>query len=66
MIGRYDLVKESSSDWMNQLLYAENAGIVGDLYNYGKNISNVKLEDVKKMARNAADKYSFFALIPQN
>ncbi len=65
MIGRYQLVKESSEGWMTQLLYAENIGDVKELYNFEKNVKEIKLDDVKQMAKNAANKYSFFALVPE-
>ncbi len=63
LIGNYMVSSEDSREHMNALLYAEINGDVGQIYNFPKNVSSVKLRDVKKLA--SLKKYSFFALIPE-
>ena len=47
---------------VNLLLY-EMDGNANEFYNFAKNITEVKLKDVKSLAK--IDKYSFFALVPE-
>lgn len=65
LIGNNKISMEDSQEQMVNLLYNEVALKAEELYDFEKNISNVKLEDVKQIAKNAFEKYSFFALIPE-
>ena len=47
---------------MVNLLSHELVGDAGEFYDFEKNISNVKLEDVKNLA--TIKNYSLFALVP--
>jgi predicted Zn-dependent peptidase len=40
-------------------------GDAKEFYNFEKDVSKVKLEDVKKLALDAKNNYSFFALVPK-
>ena len=48
---------------MMELLTAEINGKAEELYEYEKNIRNVKIADVKELAK--IKNYSFFALVPE-
>jgi len=62
LIGHYQISMEDSVDQMTRLLQHEINGNVKDFYDYEKKIKNVKLKDVKDLAK--IKDYSFFALIP--
>ncbi len=64
LIGNYQISMEDSSTQMEGLLVSEIHGNAEDFYDFEKNISAVKLADVKKLAKKAAEKHSFFALVP--
>ena len=66
MIGNYYIEMEDSQDQMIQLIFSEVDGDVRDFYEYEKRIREVGLEDVKELAKKAKEKFSFFALIPEN
>jgi len=63
LIGNNKINKEDSQGQVLELLYSEVFGNAKESYEYEKNIRNVKLSDVKKIAD--FKKYSIFALIPQ-
>jgi len=63
IIGNYNISMEDSQSQMASLLANEISGKAEEFYEFEKNILDVKLEDVKKMA-NIKD-YSFFALVPE-
>ncbi len=63
MIGNYQISMEDSQMQMVNLVYYEVNGKAEDFYNYEKNINDVKLDDVKKLAK--IKNYSFFALVPE-
>lgn len=63
IIGNYQISMEDSQDQMINLLGHEINGNAEDFYNFEKNISEVKLEDVKDLAK--IKEYSFFALVPE-
>ena len=65
LIGNYKISMEDSQNQMVNLLLSETAGDVKEFYEYEKNISEVKLKDVKDLAKKATEKYSFFALVPK-
>ncbi len=63
IIGNHQLSREDSQSQMVSLLYSEVDGNAEDFYNFEKNIRQVKLEDVKNLAK--LKNYSFFALVPE-
>jgi len=63
LIGNYHISMEDSQSQMIELLLYEICGNAKEFYEFEKNISEVKLEDVKKMAK--MKKYSFLALMPE-
>jgi predicted Zn-dependent peptidase len=63
IIGNHQISMEDSQDQMVSLLSWEINGNAEDFYNFEKNISKVKLEDVKELAK--IKDYSFFALVPE-
>jgi predicted Zn-dependent peptidase len=65
IIGNYDISMEDSETQMDNLIFAEANGDAKRFYDFQKNIAKVKLKDVKELARKAAKKYSFFALVPE-
>jgi len=64
MVGNYYIGMEDSQTQMINLLYSEVDGDASEFYEFGRNIKNVKLEDVREFAKKAKEKYSFFALVP--
>jgi len=65
MIGNYQISMENSQSQMINLLLHEIEGDAEEFYEFEKNILDVKLDDVKKLAGSVKEKYSFFALIPE-
>ncbi len=66
LIGQHQISMEDSSSQMMDLLASEIHTKAEDFYDFEKNISEVKLEDVKEMASNVKEgNYSFFALVPE-
>ena len=65
IIGNYQISTEDSQHQMVNLLLHEINGNAKDFYNFEKNILNVKLKDVKELAKKPIRKHSFFALIPK-
>lgn len=63
LIGQYLISMEDSVDQMTKLLVSEINGNIKDFYNYDKMVKNVKLKDVKDLAK--IKDYSFFALVPE-
>ncbi|MCK5149753.1 insulinase family protein [Candidatus Pacearchaeota archaeon] len=63
LIGNYHISMEDSQTQMINLLVSEIHGNAEEFYEFEKNISEVKLKDVKDLA-NIKD-YSFFALVPE-
>lgn len=66
LIGNYQISMEDSQIQMVGLLLSEIDGNAKEFYEFEKNIKKVKLNDVKNMAKKAAEEYSFFALIPED
>jgi len=64
MISNYHISMEESQMQMVNLLYSEVHGDAKNFYEYEKNISEVKLEDVRELAAKVKEGYSFFALVP--
>ena len=63
LIGNYQIEMEDSQTQMVHLIHHEVNGNAKDFFDFEKKISEVKLEDVKKLAK--IKDYSFFALIPE-
>jgi len=63
IIGNYRISMEDSQTQMINLLMHEIDGNARDFYMFEKKIRNVKLKDVKDLAK--IKKYSFFALVPE-
>ena len=66
LIGNYRISMEDSQLQMISLLSHEIDGNAEEFYKFEENIKKVKLEDVKELAKNAKEKYSFFALVPED
>ena len=66
IIGNHKISIENSQNQMVNLLYSEVNAKAEVFYDFEENISKVKLEDVKSLAKKAIEKYSFFALIPES
>lgn len=65
LIGNYYISMEDSQMQMVSLLASEIQGNAEKFYDFEKKISQVKLDDVKKLASNVKKDYSFFALVPE-
>ena len=65
LIGNYQISMEDSQTQMMNLLVSEIQGDAKDFYEYEKDISKVKLKDVKELAKKAIREHSFFALVPK-
>ena len=65
LIGNYQISMEDSQAQMVNLLVSEIQGDAKFFYEYEKNISKVKLGDVKELAKKAIKEHSFFTLIPK-
>ena len=66
LIGNHQIGMEESQDQMIGLMYCELSKNAKELYEFEKNIKDVKLKDVKEMASNIKEgNYSFFALVPE-
>ena len=63
LIGNYYISMEDSQIQMVNLLSYEIEGNAKKFYEFEKNIKDVKLEDVKNLAK--LKNYSFFALVPE-
>ena len=63
LIGNYQIYMEDSQIQLVNLLLYEMDGNAKEFYNFVKNISDVKLEDVKELAK--IKNYSFFVLVPE-
>ena len=65
IIGNYHISMEDSQSQMVNLLYYEINKSAEDFYKFEKYISEVKLEDVKEIARNVLKNFSYFVLLPE-
>ncbi|HLF54070.1 MAG TPA: insulinase family protein, partial [Candidatus Nanoarchaeia archaeon] len=63
VIGLKKVSSEESLNVMNELLFAEITGDVGNYYKYEENIRKVSLEDVQKFSD--VDEYSFAVIVPK-
>jgi len=64
VIGNYEISMEDSQNQMINLLISEFHNKAEEFYKFTQNISKVKLEEVKKLAK--IKDYSFFVLIPED
>jgi predicted Zn-dependent peptidase len=64
LIGNYHIYMEDSQVQLVNLLLYEIDGNAREFYNFVKNVNDVKLKDVKDLAK--IKDYSFFALVPEN
>ncbi|HPD81474.1 MAG TPA: pitrilysin family protein [Candidatus Pacearchaeota archaeon] len=65
LIGNHYISMEDSQTQMVSLLIDEIHGNAKSFYDFEKKISGVTLNDVKKLASNVKNDYSFFALVPK-
>lgn len=66
LIGLDKISREESVNVMQGLLYSENLGKVDEFYEFEKNINNVRLEDVRRLAIELSEKeYSSAAVVPK-
>jgi len=65
LIGNFKISTEDSSHQMIHLLYSEVGSDASDFYDFEKNVSEVSLDEIKEIAKNAYDKHSFFVLEPE-
>ncbi|MBU2503579.1 MAG: insulinase family protein [Nanoarchaeota archaeon] len=65
IIGNLQISTEDSQTQMVSLLHYEICGDAKDFYELEEKIKEVELDEVKKVAKNAAKDYSFFALLPE-
>jgi len=63
LVGNYNISMEDSQTQLLNLLINEINGDAKEFYDFVKNISDVKLSDVKDLAK--IKDYSFFALLPE-
>lgn len=62
LIGLKEVESESSEEVMAELIYEENAGNAEEYYKFEEKIGNLKLDDIRKLAKLKG--YSFIALVP--
>jgi predicted Zn-dependent peptidase len=67
LIGNYQISMEDSQMQMVSLLLHELEGDAKEFYDFEENIKNVKLKDVKGLAKEVVSekKYSFLSLVPK-
>lgn len=63
LIGLHTISKEESSEVMSELLFSELTGKAEDYYKREKNISQVKISDVKKLAK--IRNFSTASIVPE-
>lgn len=66
IVGNYYISMEDSFEQMANLLYSEMNSDGSSFYDFEKNVREVKLEDVKSLAKKASENFSFFALVPES
>jgi len=65
IIGNHQISMENSDTQLFHLLLVEVNGNAKNYYDFEKKIKEVKLEEVKRIAKFATEKNSFFALVPE-
>ena len=66
LIGNYQISLEDSQIQLVNLLLEEIHGNAKRFYKFEEKIKQVKLEDVKELAKKVKEDYSFFSLIPKS
>ncbi len=66
LAGNYEISTEDSQIQMANLLYSECSGDANEFYDFREKIKAVNLDQVKNLASEAANNYSFFALVPED
>ena len=66
LIGNHQISMEDSQSQMAHLLSDEISGNAEEFYEFEKNIKKVTIEQVKAIAKKAIEKYSFYALVPED
>jgi predicted Zn-dependent peptidase len=67
LIGNFQISMEDSQNQMVNLLMCEVDGSALRYYDFEEKISEVKIEDVKNLAKEVVEgKSSFFALVPKD
>jgi len=66
LIGQYQISMEDSEMQMVNLLASEIHGNAKEFYEFEKRIKEVKLKDVRDLAKRAKEEFSFFALVPED
>ncbi|MFW6283742.1 MAG: insulinase family protein, partial [Minisyncoccales bacterium] len=65
LIGNFKISTEDSSHQMINLLYNEIGSDAKEFYDFEKKISEITLDEIREIAKNAYDKHSFFVLEPE-
>ena len=65
LIGLKKVRSEESSNVMNEIMFAELLNKAEDYYDYENKINSVKLEQVKKIAKDLTKTYSFASIVPK-
>ena len=65
LIGLKKVRSEESSSVMNEIMFAELLNEAEDYYEYEKKINSVKLEQVKKIAKDLTRNYSVASIVPK-
>ena len=65
LIGNFKISTEDSSHQMINLLYNEIGSNAEEFYDFEKKVSEITLDEIKEIAKNAYDKHSFFVLEPE-
>jgi len=66
MIGQHQISMEDSQSQMVGLLFSEIDGNAEEFYEFEENIKDVKLKDVRDLAKQASEKFSMFTLMPED
>jgi zinc protease len=63
--GLRKISREESSNVLNKLVFEEFATKAEDYYDFEKQVEEVKISDVKKMAKKLLEKYSVAMIVPK-
>lgn len=66
IVAQYQISMEDSHEQMLNLLAQEVHSNACDFYKFEEKIRKVKLKDVNELAKIASEKFSFFALVPED
>ncbi len=65
LIGLKRVYSEESSNVMNELMYEEYRGNAEEYYKFEEKVRKVKLDEVKRLAKELIKKYSSAAIVPK-